>query len=196
MIEYLELIDRQLVIAINSLHNPLLDEVMWLISAKLTWIPLYLFLFWLAYKQLGLKLSLLFLLFVIISVSLSDLLSVHAIKDVVKRYRPSHNLLLINRLHFYQITPTDYYKGGEYGFVSSHAANFFVVYTAFMLVFKKRYSKMVYTLLGISITVCLSRIYLGVHYFSDIIGGAVLGAVITYLVYNFFWLKVAQQKKD
>lgn len=196
MIEYLELIDRQLVLAINSLHNPFMDEVMWLISAKLTWIPLYLLLFWLAYKQLGLKLSLLFLVFVVISVALSDLLSVHAIKDVVKRYRPSHNLFLTNKLHFYQITPKDYYKGGQYGFVSSHAANFFVVYTAFMLVFKNRYSKMVHTLLVISIIVCISRIYLGVHYLSDIIGGATLGIIITYFVYRFFWLKIIQQKLD
>ena len=52
MIEFLEEIDRSIVLAINGWNNPFMDELMWWISARITWIPLYLILLYLAYKKL------------------------------------------------------------------------------------------------------------------------------------------------
>ena len=53
MIDYFEEIDRQIVLYINGLHTPFLDEVMWWVSAKITWIPLYVILIYLAFKKLS-----------------------------------------------------------------------------------------------------------------------------------------------
>jgi undecaprenyl-diphosphatase len=194
MIEYFEEIDRQIVLAINSWHSPLLDEVMWWISARITWIPLYIFILILAFKKLNKHHFIYFILLAAIAVIVTDLVSVHLFKNVFLRYRPSHNLHLLDQLHFYQIAPGNRYKGGEYGFISSHAANYFAIATASYLVLKKDYSRLKWLLLFIGIIICFSRIYLGVHYLSDVVVGAVIGSLITFLLYKFWYFPLTSSK--
>jgi undecaprenyl-diphosphatase len=190
MIETLESIDRSLVIWVNSLHNPWLDEVMWIVSARITWIPFYLFLFFLAKKVFDWKKSFLFLITVIAAVGLSDFVSVQFVKELFLRYRPSHHADLTNILHFYEVKPGDFYKGGMYGFVSSHATNFAALSTITSLILAKNYSFLPKLMIFITLLVCFSRIYLGVHYLSDVIGGIVLGMGIAWLVYFLLWRKI------
>lgn len=195
MIEFLEEIDRSIVVAINGWNSPFMDEVMWWISARITWIPLYLLLLFLAYKSLSRNQLFLFLGLIGLTIALTDLTSVHLFKNVFLRYRPSHNLLLTDRLHYYLIKPGEYYKGGEYGFVSSHAANFFAIITFVSLVLKARYPKLVYPLLCIGILIAYSRIYLGVHYLSDVFVGGLVGSAIAFLVYRFIYLRYSEKVK-
>ena len=129
MIEWLESIDRAIVLTVNSWNSPFFDEFFWLVSAKLTWIPFYLFLLFLFYRKSDWQNAGIFLLMAIVAVGFSDFTSSQIIKDSVMRYRPSHHTLLTDQLNFYQLSETDVYKGGQYGFVSSHAANFFAVCT-------------------------------------------------------------------
>jgi len=194
MIDYFEEIDRQIVLAINSWHSPLLDEVMWWISARITWIPLYVFILILAFKKLSKKHFIFFVLFAVIAVIVTDLVSVHLFKNVFLRYRPSHNLLIVDRLHFYQIAPGNVYQGGEYGFISSHAANYFAIATASFLALKNEYSKLKWLLILVGILICYSRIYLGVHYLSDLVVGAVIGSLISCLIYKFWYLPLTSSK--
>ena len=42
MIEWLNNIDIELMVFLNSFNNEYFDHVFWMISGKLTWIPLYL----------------------------------------------------------------------------------------------------------------------------------------------------------
>lgn len=195
MIEYFEEIDRQIVLTINSWHSPIMDEVMWWISARITWVPLYLFLLYLAFNKLTKKQFVYFILFAVIAVIVADLISVHLFKNVFLRYRPSHNLLLKDHLHYYQITPGKFYQGGEYGFISSHAANFFAIATAVFLVLNKEFSKLKWFLLFVGISICFSRIYLGVHYLSDVYVGALLGCLISFLIYKFWYFPLTSSKK-
>lgn len=189
MLDFLESIDHSIVLAINSLHTPLLDEIMWIISGKIIWIPMYLFLIYLSYQHFGKKNTIYFVVLVIASISFSDLVSSKLIKESVERYRPSHNLVLEPQLHFYKQKNGELYQGGEYGFVSSHAANFFALALFVGLVFKEKAAKLIYTLFSIAFLVGFSRIYLGVHYLSDIIGGALIGTTISYTIWKFVWLK-------
>ena len=189
MLDYFEAIDKSIVLAINSLHSPLLDEAMWLISGTIIWIPMYLFLIYLAYHHFGKKNTIYFVVLVIAAIALSDLISYQLIKDSVQRYRPSHNLELAPKLHFYKQKNGELYQGGQYGFVSSHAANFFAFALLVGLIFKDKAPKLIYTLFAIAILVSFSRIYLGVHYLSDILGGALLGSIISFLIWKFVWLK-------
>ncbi len=163
MIEFLESIDVAIVQFVNGLNTPFLDEVMWIISGRLTWVPLYVLLIYLAIRQSGWKIGVLFFFGAVLSVVLADFVSTQGMKEVIQRYRPSHNLAIKDHLHFYQIGWGDYYRGGMYGFVSSHAANFFAI-TTFSISFLIDYKKWLNPLLiGIAVLVSFSRIYLGVH---------------------------------
>ena len=62
-----------------------------------------------------------------------------------------------------------------FGFLSAHAANFFMICVFSSLHLKAYYSKISYFLIPIALLVSFSRIYLGVHYLTDIIAGAALG---------------------
>jgi len=195
MIEFLEEIDRSIVLAINGWNNPFMDELMWWISARITWIPLYLFLFYLAFKTLTRNQLFLFLGLIGLTIALTDLTSVHLFKNVFLRYRPSHNLLLTEKLHYYLIKPGEYYKGGEYGFVSSHAANFFAIITFVSLVLRKAYPKLIYPLFFIGLVIAYSRMYLGVHYLSDVFVGALVGSSIAFLVHRLLYLRFSEKVK-
>jgi undecaprenyl-diphosphatase len=195
MIEFFEQIDRAIVLAINGLHNPFLDEVMWWVSARITWIPLYLILLYLAYTKLSKKQLAWFIVLVISAIALTDLASVHLFKNIFLRYRPSHNLLLTDQLHYYEMKPSEWYRGGQYGFVSSHAANYFALMTSVLLVFKGTYPKLKWYLFGIGLLICFSRIYLGVHYLSDVIVGGLLGALIALIVYRLVYVKFGIKKE-
>jgi undecaprenyl-diphosphatase len=187
MIEYLESIDRAIVLAINSLHSPLLDEIMWTISGRAIWFPFYAWLLFLVYNAFGFKKMVLFLVTAVATIAVADLVSVHALKNVIERYRPSHHALLKDRLHFYTFENGDQYKGGQFGFVSSHAANFFAIASISFFVLRQRYAWLWKVLLVAVLLVCFSRIYLGVHYLTDVVGGAILGISSGFLFWKTLW---------
>ena len=195
MIEWLESIDRAIVLTVNSWNSPFFDEFFWLVSAKLTWIPFYLFLLFLFYRKSDWQNAGIFLLMAIVAVGFSDFTSSQIIKDSVMRYRPSHHTLLTDQLNFYQLSETDVYKGGQYGFVSSHAANFFAVCTFAWLSLKKWYPRIGWLVFSVAILVSFSRLYLGVHYLSDLIGGAALGTCFAWLVHRFLFLPWIKKRK-
>ena len=107
MIEYLESIDIAIVQLVNGWNTPFLDEVMWIVSGRITWIPLYIFLIFLAIKQSGWKAGTLFFLSAVLSVILADFVSTQWMKEVIQRYRPSHNLDIQDHLHYYQIVQSN-----------------------------------------------------------------------------------------
>lgn len=117
-----------------------------------------------------------------LTIGLSDGVSSGLIKKQVKRYRPSHHLEIKDSLHLHKYQDGTYYAGGKYGFVSSHAANSAAI--AFLIfLFLGRFSKHYYWMILWALTISYSRMYLGVHYPSDIIGGILVGLISAYISY-------------
>ena len=120
----------------------------------------------------------------IVAIFLADQISVHLFKNGFERYRPSHNEELKHLLHFYEVKPGEFYQGGKYGFVSSHAANFFALISFIFPFYKEKKNWILAGLILVGILVAISRIYLGVHYFSDVFFGALLGILIGFTIRN------------
>ena len=176
----IEQLDQKLFLLINSMNSPFWDQVMFAISGKIIWVPLYLaILIWLGinYK----KRFPLILLFIIIAATLADQGSVQLFKNVFHRLRPCHEPSLEGLVHL-----VDGKCGGLYGFVSSHATNSFNVALLSLLFIRKRWYTI--SILTWASVIGYSRIYLGVHYPGDVICGALLGAFIGWGVYKLYEL--------
>jgi undecaprenyl-diphosphatase len=152
----------------------------WMSDARV-WTPLYLFFLWAIAKVYNWKTAFLTLLGVLVVVTFCDRISVELFKEVFERYRPSRNLELYDQVHI-----VNDYRGGKYGFVSSHATNFFGICTFLFMILKRPYPKQAPYIFLFAALVSYTRIYLGVHYPADILAGGVLGVLIGWFVFLFF----------
>jgi undecaprenyl-diphosphatase len=180
VLEHLGHIDRQILLFLNSHNSPFWDRVMYAISGKVIWAPLYLaILIYLGYKYK--KKFWIILLFVIAAVAMADQFSVQLFKNIFHRLRPCHEPSLEGMVRL-----VNGVCGGLYGFVSSHASNSFNVALLSMMFIRKRWYT-ISILLWASV-IGYSRIYLGVHYPGDVICGAMLGSLIGWGVYKLYIL--------
>ncbi|MBI3501681.1 MAG: phosphatase PAP2 family protein [Bacteroidetes bacterium] len=187
MIDFLKSVDTRLFLLFNGHHTPFMDKVMSLAGGKLTWIPLYILLLFFVWRKKQEKMWLV-VLSVAILITFSDQISVHLFKETFQRYRPCHNLLLQGKV---QLINGE--CGGLYGFVSNHAANSFALIT-FLSLFFRKVSIALCLYLWASF-VCYGRVYAGVHYPFDIVGGMALGiflGLVTYKLYKNLDKKYAQ----
>lgn len=188
MIDKIEALDRSLFLFLNGLHAPWLDPIMWWVSTTILWIPLFLFVLYYTHKKGNWKLMLTALIGVGVCILLSDRISVELFKEVFQRFRPTHNAEIGDLVHTVIKPNGEEYRGGQFSFVSSHATNFMSL-AVFVYLLLRQYSRGWLWLFPWVGLVAYSRIYLGVHYPADIIGGALLGTVIGLFVY-WLYLKI------
>jgi undecaprenyl-diphosphatase len=195
MLEKLQAIDATLLLFFNGINNPFFDQLFYWISYKWTWVPFYLILAIFIFINYGNRLfpALVFIAFLIL---ISDQLSSGVIKYAVMRLRPCHEPYLMDKIHLVNNS-----CGGPYGFVSSHAANSFALAIFLSSFFKRRKPYMKYILFSYAVIVSYSRIYMGVHYPGDILGGILVGAIVaiamakTYRMFlDHYWIK--REKKN
>jgi len=181
--------DEQLLLLINGGHSPFMDELMWIFSSKWINLPLAIFLFIFLKRQFSWKKASLIFVLLLVVIALTDFVSTQLFKDNFQRLRPSHTLGIQEKLHFYYISAADPYRGGRYGFVSSHAANLSSL-LAFLYPFLIVHKRIFYLLLTYVLIVGYSRIYLGVHFPSDVICGGVLGLILGWLFQKHIFTKL------
>lgn len=163
-------IDKLLFLFLNGIRAEWLDSTMYLISAKLTWFPLYAVIVFAFFYRKKYQWAIATVVCLALTILAADMGSVHLFKNVFCRLRPSHDPEISAFVNL-----VNNYRGGQYGFISSHASNCFAFAVYTLLIFRKRwYALSILTWAGI---VSYSRIYLGVHYPGDIAGGAVFGSV-------------------
>lgn len=166
--EVLKQWDTSLFLLINSHYSAFFDQFMYAVSFKFTWIPLYIITLFVIIKQWK-KEAIWVVLSLILCIVISDQIASGVLKGTVKRLRPSHVEDLKNMIH---LVKGD--KSSLYGFASSHASNAmgFAFLTAVL------YKRRLYTIFIIiwAIITAYSRIYMGVHFPLDVIGGFIIGA--------------------
>ncbi len=166
--------DKELFLYLNSFHSDFWDTIMLMITRQETWFPFFGIILFYLFKNYRSKWWL-FVLSLALLITAADQGS-GLLKVGIGRLRPVHDPGIADLVH------NVLRKGGLYGFVSAHAANSVAILVFTSRVFKNRN----YTLLLLIWTVlfCYSRIYSGVHYPGDILGGAVLGWIAGVLVYK------------
>lgn len=170
--------DRIILLAANSLHTPTLDSLMWEISRKWTWVPLYILLSAFVFRKYNTTGGIVCLLIIAAMITATDQTCAGIIRPVFGRLRPSSpDNPLSSLLHF-----VNDYRGGRFGFPSCHAANTFALALFLSLLFKNRLFTI--AIISWSLLVSYSRLYLGVHYPSDILGGLLIGALFAILSHS------------
>ena len=174
MIDYLLELNNRILLAINGAHTGFLDTFMMIATNRWTWIPLYVAAFVYLIYRYGWLRAVSVLAVIGITITIADPLCGSLIRDSLQILRPSNPDNPLSA----QIQLVDGYRGGRYGFPSCHAANCTALMMVLGTVIRRRWAWLVltaYVLLN-----CYSRLYLGVHYPSDILAGAALGAAIGY----------------
>lgn len=181
MLQNLGRLDQELFLWLNGKHNAFFDVVMYWASNQFIWIPFYLWLAVYLFRKLG-KIVYCYYFCIALLITASDQLSSHLIKNWVRRPRPSHVPEISPMIHLSAAGP-----GGLYGFVSSHASNSFALAIFLVLTLPPAYRWLKYGMVGWAGLVAYSRIYNGVHYPGDVLGGMLLGTLLAFLFSRVFF---------
>ena len=192
MLEHELLFERDLFLLLNGCHSVFWDNVMYIYSRTFTWVPFYVCFFFVFLYRKNWKEFVLVVVSVVLLILFCDQLSSGIAKPFFQRLRPTYHP------DFKDVVKTVFdYRGGRYGFFSGHAANSFGFATLMSLMFRNKIFTA--TMFVFAAITAYSRIYLGVHFISDIVVGMLVGIFFGWLVYELFvlgrkyWIKTSSR---
>lgn len=172
-------LDKDLLLHLNGSDSLFWDGFMWVATSTYIWIPTAVILLYIIIKNNKIKEALLVIAMIALVITLADQIASGFCKPFFKRFRPTQDPDIM-----YMVDIVNGYRGGQFGFMSSHAANTFA--TAVFLAFVVKHTSLTFMLLSWAALNAYSRIYLGVHYFGDILFGTMVGCLVGYLVYLLY----------
>ncbi len=171
--------EREAFLWLNGSDLPFVDRFMWLFTGKIVWLPLAAFILIVLIYKKSWREWLPILLAITLVVTLCDQFASSLIKPSFERFRPTHHPEFME-----QVRTVFGYRGGRYGFISSHAANAFGFAMFMSLLFRNAY--FTWSIFIWAAITAYTRIYLGVHFISDIVPGILAGLLFGYLVYILY----------
>jgi membrane-associated phospholipid phosphatase len=177
--------DQWLFLSINTeWTNSFFDSIFpWWREAN-TWVPLYLF--FIVFSILNFKQKAFpWILFIIVTLTITDQLSSTFIKNWVERMRPCRDEDLMGQVRLILNNCS-----GGYSFPSSHATNHFGFAMFIFITLRPILKKWGWLFFVWAATICYGQVYVGVHYPVDVLCGAILGCMIGYLTARFYNKKI------
>ncbi|MCM1151208.1 MAG: phosphatase PAP2 family protein [Alistipes sp.] len=203
--------DHSLFLALNFDGGPALDRAMLTVSGTPVWIPLYALILWLVGRRYGWRNLLVFILLMIAALALSDMVSgifKHngLLGDLLPGFRPRWRPMFTPELEGLAIAPDSLYAirsagvpgewavhvpveavSGRYGTVSAHAATIVALAVLSIAAIRRRW--FAYPMIGCTLLICYSRIYLAKHFPMDLLWGTLVGLLLGWGAWRIFrWL--------
>ncbi|MGY0408800.1 MAG: phosphatase PAP2 family protein [Polaribacter sp.] len=177
MLDFIIQKDKQLLIFLNNLGNKHWDSFWLFVTNQFHWAPLFVLIIFLVIKSFGWKRGGFMILSMIVLIAFSDQFT-NLIKNYTHRLRPINDPQIKHLLRV-SISPQGF------SFLSGHAttSTFFIIYVILLL---KRKYKYIYLLLFFPVLFSYSRVYLGVHFPTDILGGIVVGTILGNLYFILY----------
>ena len=164
--------DEALLLTLNG-HPDWLRDAAWMLTSKWAAAPVVLLILFRLFKGGIRQRAWVALAAFLVTFAGTDAITSRLMKPGFERLRPSHEERLSEVLTLHGQEDGSVYRGGRFGFVSSHAANTFGLATLAVLLFGAGSWRWLWLW---ALAVSWTRIYLGVHYPGDILFGALFGA--------------------
>lgn len=171
--------DQTLTLFFNGSNSLYLDGVVFLATKTFTWVLLMLALLYVLFREHDFKRFLTLLLFAILLIVIADQVASSIFKPLIARYRPTQDPYIMHTLDVVRG-----YRGGTYGFFSSHASNTFAIATFFARLYRNK--GVTLSLIAWAILNSWTRLYLGVHYVGDVLFGVLFGFLLALGAYKLY----------
>ena len=125
--------DKELLLNLNGSQSLFWDGFMWVATSTIVWVPVAAMLLYIIIKNNKIQEALLTIIMIALVITLADQIASGLCKPFFARFRPTQDPNIM-----YMVDIVNEYRGGQFGFISSHAANTFAISVFLSLLIKRK----------------------------------------------------------